>query len=174
MKKQITIVISIIMVLTMLGGLTACGSKEVTLNSKTVNGITLDIPSDFGEFADKSGIQMASNEDSTATIAITANIDANGYTAESFDQDTYQQTQMSTYTDVTFEEYDNDATFAGSSALFAHAKGTTSKGVELQVYNYMIFFDDGTFQSIVFSFAEGGENSLKTNIDSIISNAKFA
>ncbi len=172
MKKIITIAISALLGVTMMVGLTGCGEK-ITLTSQTINGITLDVPSDFGAFGEKSGLMLAANEDSTATIAITPVQDAGGGTADAFDQETYQSTQMSTFTDVEFVEFNNNTTLNGVPALYAHANGKNSSGVPLEVYNYILFYEDGTFQSIVFSFSADNDSSLEENIKTVIDSIKI-
>ena len=58
--------------------------------------------------------------------------------------------------------------------MYAKIKGTTEKDVKVVVYNYFIFFEDGTCQTIFLSFADDGDTSLKANIDSVIKSIKFA
>lgn len=77
MKKIITIMMAALLAVAMMIGLTGCG-EETTLKSQTINGITLDVPSDFGAFTEKSGLMLATNEDSTASIAVTPSKDAGG------------------------------------------------------------------------------------------------
>lgn len=165
-------IFSVLMIFAMAVSLTACG-EEVTLESRSVSGITLNVPSDFNAFTDNGEMQIATNEDSTATIVISAKGDAQGIKASDYDQDSYQQAYLGTYSDVSFEKFNNSAELDGKSALFAQFKGTTEKDVKAVSYNYIIFFEDGTCQSIFLSFSDDADTSLKTNIDSITKSIKF-
>lgn len=83
-------IFSALMIFAMAVSLTACG-EEITLESRSANGVTLNVPSDFNAFADNNGMQMATDEDSTATIRISAKGDAQGVTASDYAQESYQQ-----------------------------------------------------------------------------------
>lgn len=71
-------------------------------------------------------MQMATDEDSTATILISAKGDAQGVTASDYAQESYQQAYLGPYSDVSFEKFDNNAELDGKSTLFAQFKGTTA------------------------------------------------
>lgn len=117
---------------------------------------------------------LARSEDATASIAITAKKDAGGGVAEAYDEEAYQTTQMSTYTDVAFIEFKNNAKVDGVTAVYAHATGTNPSGVKLELNNYLLFFEDGTYQSIVLISSVGGNSSLEANIKSVIDSIKLA
>lgn len=171
MKSKTRYIFSVLMVLVMAVSLTACG--EVTLESRTVNGVTLSVPDDFGEFKASGGVQMATDEDATAAVAVSEKADAQGFKAADYDQDTYQQAYMSAYKDVTFEKFDNNAQFDGKSALDVKFKATTEKGVKVTVYNYIVFFEDGTCQSVSLNYSDGSDSSMETSIDNVIKSIKM-
>lgn len=173
MKNKITHIFSVLMVCIMAVSLTACG-EEITLESRTVNGITLNVPSDFKAFEEKEGMQVATDEDSNATIIISPKADAEGVKASDYDQDSYQQANLTTYTDISFEKFDNKADIGGNSTLYAKFKGTTQNKVKVVVYNYVIFFEDGNCQSLFLSYADNGDTSLRTNIDNVTKSIKAA
>ena len=172
MKKRFTHIICMLMVFIMAFNFTACGSVE--LESKTIKGVTLNIPSDFGEFKESDGISTATDEDSTCAIVISEKGDAQGIKPTDYEEDTYEQAYMGTYTDTSFVKFDNKAKIDGNPTLFAQFKGTNSKNVKLVVYSYIIFFDDGNCQSISFSYADKRDTSLEENIDSITKSIKIA
>ncbi|MEG0771524.1 MAG: hypothetical protein RR436_06470 [Clostridia bacterium] len=201
MKKVISLALALGMAVMMMVGLTGCGGGEtkpapdnsspssktdtvdnktnpvddkIKLVSDTVNGMTLNVPDDLSEFVDTKGIMRAKNDAGTASIAISAPQDAGGGVPEAYTKEAYQSTQMTTYSDVTFLEFKNNATVDGASAVYAHAKGTNPNGVKLELYNYLIFFENGNYQSVVFVFSEGSGTFLEKNIQSIISSMKLA
>lgn len=194
MKKAISKVLALSMAVLMVGGLTGCGESDTALKdgepatsttgnsatgkvelvSDTVNGLTLNVPKDFSEFAEINGVMLATNDTSTASIGITAKKDAGGGVAEAYDQASYQSTQMSTYSDVKFFEFKNDVKVDGVTAVYAHATGTNPSGVQLELNNFILFFEDGTYQSIVLISSVGNETSLKTNMKSIIDSINCA
>ena len=172
MKNKIKHIFSAFVVFAMVVSLTACG-EDVTLESRSVNGITLSVPSDFNAFADNNGMQMATDENSTATIVISAKGDAQGIKASDYNQDSYQQAYLGSYSDVSIEKFDNNAELDGNTTLLAQIKGTNDAGIKVVVYNYITFFEDGTCQSISLSFSADNDSSLKTNIDNITKSVKF-
>lgn len=173
MKSKMKQIFSVVMVLAMVVSLTACG-EEITLESRTVNGVTLSVPGDFGEFAANGAVQMAADEDSTAGIAVSEKADAQGFTASDYDQDTYQQAYTTNYTDVTFETFDNSSELDGNSALYVKFNATTSNDVKLTIYSYIVFFEDGTCQSVALDYTVDADTSLETNIDSVLKSIKMS
>ncbi len=165
MKK----ILALMIVLAISLSLTACGGEEVTLQSQTVNNLTLDVPSDIGEFTDVSdNVKMAYNDDSTAGITISGRVDAQGITADMWDEETYTTTVLSEFGDLQVLEFSTSETVAGSSAVYAHYTGKNSGDVEIDCYNYMLFFDDGTFQSVAFNFTKDADSYLKKNLSQVI------
>lgn len=169
MKKLFVFMMALIVCIS----LVACGGEEVTLQSQTVNKLTLDIPSDFGEFSDVAEqIKMATNEDSTATITISERVDAQGVTADLWDEETFIANVLTGFGDLQVLEFNNTMTAAGTSAVYAHYTGKNSSDVEMEGYSYFLYFDDGTHQSIVFSHIKGEDSSLKQNLTAIIDSMK--
>ncbi len=168
MKKLVRSALSVILAAGILAGLSAC-SEPVTLASKTVDGITLDVPSDFGEFTAQSDVvKIAANSDSTATISVSAVADGQGITADLWDQASFQEQLLSKFTDVNFVSFSNTEELSGVSAVTAHYTAKNSSGVSVESYSYLLYFEDGTVQSFSFNFNTEKETSLKTNIDAII------
>lgn len=172
MKKQVKCIVSVMLAFALLAGITACG-EEVTLSSQQVNGVTIDVPSDFGEFQDNGQMKMAKNRDSSANITVSEKIPAQGATPADFDEETYKAQQFSTFTDVSVEKYDNNATCDGNTALYAHVTGTSENKVKLDLYNYIVFFEDDTYQSILLSYSSEADTSLKDNVDIILKSIKY-
>lgn len=174
MQNKMKHILSVLMVFVMVVSLTACG-EEVTLESRTVNGVTLNVPSDLSAFADVEGDQRAQDENSLASITVSQkNDDAQGITAADYDQDTFQQSYMGSYTDVSFEKFDNGAQIDGKTALYTVVKATNPRNVKIVLHMYMVFFDDGKVQNIVIFYSDENDNSVKTNIDNIIKSIKIA
>lgn len=189
MKKTISVLMAILMVAAIAVGFTGCGaedtsaeggddtaaaSEELTLESKTIYGLTFDVPSDFVEFSEEATGQIANNGIGTATIAVTAPKDIQGVKPADITEDVYIQTQMSAYTDVTVNEFDTEASIDGVPALFVSATGTTSQGMKVNIYNYMIFHEDGTMQGIVFGTDVSNETSVSANIDALLQSVTIA
>lgn len=177
MKKSSTIVLSLLMALTMVFGLTGCVEEEITLTNKTIYGLSFDVPDDFGDFEEKQGVMIASNAESTASIAVSGVGDAQGYALEDWTKESYTQATLPNYTDVNFIEFKTNATISGSTALYAHFTAKNSSGVELETYNYLIYLpvEDGNpmFQSITFSMGKDADTSLEATIDAVKSSLKF-
>jgi hypothetical protein len=153
--------------------LAACGGEEITLQSQTVNDLTFDIPSDFGEFSDLDDqIKVAVNEDGTASITLSKREDAQGTTADLWDEETFISAALSGLGDPQVLEFNNTATAVGSPAVFAHYTATNSNDVSVEGYMYFIYYNDGTYQSIAFSFNKDSDSSLKQNIDAIFVSLK--
>lgn len=182
MKKSITTVLSFLMVLIMIFGLAGCGEEsggeKVTLSGKTVNGLSFDVPEDFGDFAETQDIMLATNAASTASIAVSGELDMMGRRPEDISQEYYTQTVIPTYTDVNFLEFKTDVTVSYSTAVYAHFTAKNASGLAVESYAYLVYLPvddgDGTMQSVMFSFTKDTDNSLKANIDAIKSSLKFA
>ncbi|NLY43390.1 MAG: hypothetical protein GX066_05375 [Clostridiaceae bacterium] len=169
MKKLLTLMMVFILSLS----LVACGGEEITLQSQTVNGLTFDVPSDFGEFEDfQSQFKVAKNADSTASIAVSGRIDAEGITADSWDEELYSAIVLGSFAESQLLEFSNTDTVAGAPAIFAHYTGKNAKDIEVEGYNYYVYYDDGTYQSIAFTFFKDGNSSLEQNITAILNSIK--
>lgn len=169
MKKLLVL----LMALTLSLSLTACGGEEITLQDQTVYDLTLAVPSDFSEFSEVADqIKMAKNEDSTATITISEKVDAQGITADLWDEETFTANVLAGFNDLQVLEFSNSETVAGASAVLAHYTGKNSGDVEVEGYNYFLYYDDGTYQSIAFSFTKDGDSSLEENLTAIINSMK--
>ncbi len=165
MKKVLVLIITLIISLS----LTACGSNEVTLQSKTVYGLTLDVPTDLDEFSNVSDrVKAAYNSDNTAGITISDRVDGGGITADFWDEETYIENILAEFDGLQVLEFSNSETVAGTKAVYAHYEGNNSNDVEVEAYNYMLFYDDGTFQSVAFNFIKGEDSFLKKNISKVI------
>ena len=185
MKKVISILLTLVLALTMVVALGACGKTneepdvegpkvdEVALVSKTANGITIDVPSDFGEFTDYSGSMIAMSEDSS-NITISARLDAQGGVPTAYDEEVYQQTQIPTFTEVQFVEFSNNVAVDGVPAVFAHFTATNSSSVKIEMYTFILFFEDGTYQTIATATGVGAQSSLALNIQAIVASIKLA
>ena len=152
--------------------LTACGGEAITLATKTVNGISMSVPSDFGEFAEKDGAMVAANKDNTATISITAAGDGGGLVPADIDQDTYQQQAYSGVSDVEFSSYNNAASCNGIPAISAVCKVKNAKGIAVMTYSYLLFHEDGTIQGVSLNYNTDVSNSVKDNVDAMANSIK--
>lgn len=169
MKKLLTLMMALILSMS----LVACGGEEITLQSQTVNGLTFDVPSDFGEFSELDNqVNIAVNEDSTASITLSERVDAQGITADLWDEETFITTALSGFGDAQVLEFSNTASAAGSPAVFSHYTAKNSNDAPVEGYMYFIYYNDGTFQSIAFSFNKDGNSSLKQNINAIMDSLK--
>ncbi len=174
MKKIVSSVLLALMAAALILGLTACSEEEITLVSKTVNGITLNVPSDLGEFTDNQGIQMAQDENAKASIGISFVGDSMGTSPSSWDEESYAAATLPNYTDVTFAEFDNQATVAGMPAVYAHYTTKSSSGTMVEAYSLLIYYEEGQFQSINIVFVQDEDTSVKSNIDAILNSITFA
>ncbi|MCX7615466.1 MAG: hypothetical protein N2Z65_06895 [Clostridiales bacterium] len=178
MKKALSIILMAALSLTLMFGMTGCGEEKVTLASQTVNGLSFNVPSDFGEFAEKQNAMVATSSNSTGSISVSVVGDAQGSTPADWDKDSYTKSAFPNCTDVTFVDFKTDASIAGSPAVFAHLTGKNSNGAAFECYSYIIYIsgDDGanTCQSITFTFGKDNDSSLKSNIDSILKSIAFA
>lgn len=132
--------------------LIACGGEPVTLAARATNGISIDVPSDFGEFADKDGAMVAVSKEETATISVSAVGDGGGLKPSDIDQDTYQQQAYPVNSDVEFVDYDNAASCNGISAISAICKIKNSNGAAVTAYSYLLFYEDGTIQGVSINY----------------------
>ncbi len=168
MKKLLVLMMAITLSLS----LAACG-EDITLQRQTVNDITLDIPSDFGEFNEVAEqIYMAKNEDSTATITISERVDAQGITPDLWDEEAFVANVMVGFNEPQVLEFSNTETALGTAAVYARYTGRNSSDVEVEGYSYILYFDDGTYQSVAFSFTKDKDSALKQNLTSIIDSMK--
>lgn len=160
------------MALSIILSLVACGGEEITLESRTVNGLTFDVPSDIGEFSENAQIQTAANKDNTAVITISERIDAEGVTADLWDEEVYAATMIGGLEGAQLLEFSNSETVAGADTVYAHYTAKNSNGAEVEGYNYMFFFDDGTYQSLAFNFTKGSDTYLQKNLTTVINSIK--
>lgn len=169
MKKIFTLITVLILSLSF----AACGKEKITLQSQTVNGLTLDVPSDFGAFEEvEEKIKMSKNADSTSVITISERVDAQGLTADSWDKETFTQSVLRSFGDLQVLEFSNAKTIAGVPAVFAHYSGKNTSNVDVEGYTYFLYHDDDTYQSIAFNFTKGVDSSLTQNLSAIMDSMK--
>lgn len=177
MKKSSTIVLCLLMSFTMLFGLTGCDKEKVVLTNKTVNGLSFDVPEDFKDFEETQEVMLSKNEDSTASIVVSKELDMMGILPENITQEYYQQTVIPNYTDVNFIEFKTDVAVSNTTAVYAHFTTKKADGLEVEAHAYLIYIPvddgDGKMQSVMFSFAKDTESSLEANIDAVKSSLKF-
>lgn len=120
---------------------------------------------------------LSTNQESTASIAVSEVLDAMGIAPADYSKEYYTQAIIPSYTDVNFIEFKTDVTVSYATAVYAHFTGKSASGLAIETYSYLIFYPvddgDGKFQSIVFSFAKDSNNSLKENIDAVKSSLKI-
>jgi hypothetical protein len=169
MKKLLALMMALILSLS----LVACGGEKITLKSQTINGLTLNVPSDFGAFQDVAEqIKMAKNADSTATITISERVDAQKLTADFWDEKTFAENVLTGLGDLKILEFSNSKKIVGVPAVFAHYSGKNTEDVKTEGYIYLLYHNDGTYQSIVFSFTKDSDSSLTQNLTTIIDSMK--
>ncbi len=177
MKKSSTIVLCLLMALTMLFGLTGCGEENVALTNKTVNGLSFDVPEDFTDFAETQEVMLSKNEDSTASIVVSKELDMMGIRPEDISEEYYMQTVIPNYTDVNFIEFKTDVAVSHTTAVYAHFTTKKADGLEVEAHAYLIYLPvqdgDGKMQSVMFSFTKDTDSSLEANIDAVKTSLKF-
>lgn len=178
--KKMSRILKVGLALVVALGLTACGGgdepevkKEVALKTQTINEMTLDVPEDFGEFADANGTMLATDPSKMSSIVISAVADGQGTTPEQFTEEAFKAGNLTTFTDVEMLEYSNDTEFAGVPVVIAHFNAKNSKGAAIEMYNYVFFFEGGALQTVAFSFSRDADSSLKTNIDQVLESIAF-
>lgn len=174
MKKVGKLIVSSVFAIAMMFSLTGCSEEEVTLKSQTLNGVTLQVPSDFGEFKEDGGFMLGKNEDATASMVVSKIASAEGTKPSDFTKESYLMSQTTDYKDVEVLEFDQNASIQGKKAVYAHLKAKNSSDVEIELYNYIAFFDDGNYQSVVLCHSIGADSALEKNVKAIIDSIKFA
>ncbi|HOB19276.1 MAG TPA: hypothetical protein PK830_05180 [Candidatus Atribacteria bacterium] len=173
MKKSGILVLSVIMALVLIFSLAGCGKEKVTLSTRTVYGLKFEVPDDFGEFEpNQDGIMLAADEDSTASITVSDITVASGHRAGSWTQESYQEAILQGLTDIKLIEFDNNVKISYLTAVYAHFTAKNSKGADVEVYNYLIYWpeEDGQafYQGISFNMNKNADTSLKDNIEVIL------
>lgn len=176
MKKIATLALSLLMVMALVLGITACNEEEtVTLINKNVKGLTFDDPSDFGDFAEKDGSMLSTNKDSTASIQASEVMDTEGFTINDWTVEDYKEA-LASYSNVQILEFKTDVTVSSNPTLYARYTAKNSNGAEIEAYNYIIFylFDNGNdkYQGVTFVFSKNDASSLKSNIDAVRNSLK--
>ncbi len=162
MKKLLVMTLALGSIL----ALTACGA-EITLVPTTTNGISIDMPSDFGAFAEKDGAMIAANKDETASVSVSVAADAGETKPADIDQEMYQQLSYPGTSDVEFVAYDNASTCNGIPAIYANCKLKNANGVSVMAYSYLLFHEDGTIQGVSINYNTDVESSVTNNVDAI-------
>ena len=168
MKKLFAVIFALGMVL----ALTACGKAPIKLVTTSANGISMDVPSDFGTFEDKNGVMVAVSKEGTATISVSVIGDGAGSTPADIDQDTYQKQSYPGNNNVEIVKYDNAASCNGIPAVSAVCKVKDSNGTVLTAYSFLLFYEDGTVQSVSINYNANENSSTKDNIDAIVKSIK--
>lgn len=193
MKKSIIAVLCMLMAFAIIFAFPGCNEKtgagggtgnptqpaqeKVALTAKTVNGLTFKVPDDFKEFAETGEVMLSTNEKSTASIAVSKELDMMGMRPEGVTKDYYLQTVLPKYSDVQFLEFKTDVEISYSTAVYAHFTATSGSGLAVEVHAFLIYLPvqdgDGFMQSLVFSFTKDSQNSLNANMDAIKSSITF-
>ena len=80
---------------------------------------------------------------------------------------------MGSYSDVSFDKFDNSYEIDGKSTLYTVVKATNPSNVKVVIHMYMVFSDAGV-QIITIFYSDENDNSVKTNIDNITKSIKIA
>lgn len=171
MKKSSKLVLFFLMVAIAVFSLVGCSDKKVTLTNKTVNGISFDVPDDFKDFNKKEESTLATDEDSTASIAVSDVLDAEGMPIEGWTKDSYKELMLSSFSNVEIIEYKSDVTISNSKAIYVHYTAKNSNNVEIEGHNYLIYHpgegDAQTCQTLAFAYNKNTDTSLKSNMEAI-------
>lgn len=167
MKKLLATTLALVLML----ALAACSAEPITLAAKSVNGISVEVPSDFGDFSDNNGAMIASNEDKTASISVSAAADGGGFTSADIDQDTYAELSFPGK-EVEFSAFDNAASINGTPAISAVCKMKNANGVDVTSYSFLLFHEDGTVQGVSVNYNNDVDSSAKDNADAIVKSIK--
>lgn len=170
MKKLLVLILALGMTLS----LVACGGEKITLASQTAGGVTIDVPSNYGDFADDSGMALATDEDSQANIAIGVATDAQGFTPADFDEATFAALNFPENPDIAFETFNNAAEVNGVPAVYSKCTLTNEANAEVTIHTYVMFWEDGTLQKVEVTYATGKDTSTETNIDAILKSIQAA
>ncbi len=168
MKKFFKHGVALLLAACMMVCFTACGDEEVALASRTVKGVTLDVPEDFGKFEKNKDIDngvVAKDENALANIVVTSPVDAQGATATDLKKKDFKETFG--FTDDQILEFDNKAKVGDLPAVYSHTVNENKKGVTTEQHLYYIFLADGTYQNVVLSYSKDEESSLSKNIDAV-------
>lgn len=172
MRKVISIAFAFSLVGMMMVGLTGC-YEEVTITTRTANGITIDVPSDFGEFKNTNNVMIVTDENSYASIGITVAADSQNTSVTDWTKENYQENALKSLTEVIIIEFDNTAKIGETPTLFIHYTAKNTKEVSVDGYNYLIYLPDGKFQSVTISFDTNSNNKLKDNPATIKTSIKI-
>lgn len=175
MKK----IIALMMVFMLMLSLVACGEEAIDSNSPNVTDITLVskeanftkilVPSDFGDFkfTEGTGVINGTGESIAITETFIADTEINEITQEDI-----MEVLKGSYTNVSIESFDNEATVAGVDAIYtiATGKGNTD-GKEKTVHYIILYFnleDQLCNQTIVLTYLNNQNTSLENNIKEIV------
>lgn len=172
MKKIITALISVAMAAAMLLSLGGCGDS--TLVTKTSNGISLSVPSDYEEFKSNSSGYTAAGPDASITIGNPINVQTG--TSADITQELIESQFSQKYTDFNITEFDNNYAIDGGTSVFIKYTGkAVSTGDNLDAY-YLIFFasDNNAYHCFITYKSDSTSCSTAKYAMDIIKSIKLA
>ena len=172
LKKIVSVGIASMMLL----GLAGCSDdvSDVTLQTKTVNGVSLSVPSDFGEFTSSEGYMVASGPNASLTISPAT---ADDSTPADWTEQTIREALQSEYSSMTFKSVTKGKAPNGEQAVYASFTAKSSDTTDSTVYEVrlvMLFTDKGQLYINFIMFTEGDNSSTAKFADDIMKSMTVA
>lgn len=181
MKKFITATLATALALSLAIAISGCSnsepkkaasstasSAEATLVRKSVNGITLNIPSNFKDFADVgdgSGVMMA-KDGLGSNIVVQPRRDGKGAKPSDMTKDLYAKSIAEDEPGATIIDFKNNANVGGVPAVTGHESFDMS-GKKIESWSVEMYYADETIQNITITTKADG-NPLYKNADAIV------
>ncbi len=180
MKKTIKLLISILLLFTIVISLAGCGGQTAKpevlkdVKNQEAYGLTIDVPNELGDFTEdkENRLMKVLSVETGSSIVISDVHPADGVKSTDLDLDTYKKVFCSSFTDLNIIEYKNDSTLLDSPAVYVNFKATNSLGGKVEMYHYIIFYKNNTFQTIAFGLDINKDNFLKKNLKAIVNSIK--
>ncbi|MEG0277007.1 MAG: hypothetical protein RR630_08250 [Coprobacillus sp.] len=172
MKKVFSIVLSLLMISILLIG---CGSEkeetnEVKLVTKTVNKVSISVPSDYSEFKDTDGFMAASGPNASITISpVVEAVDPSMWTEESL-----RELYADKYSEIVFKNIIRDVKVEGGSAIYVIFTSTAKEGgTKFDTRLVLLYTEENTMYSNYVAFKDGADCSTAKFADEIMKSMKI-
>lgn len=126
----------IIVIILMLLGMSGC-SQEVELKEQNINGVTLDVPSDYKKFKDENGLMVGTAPNASITVSPLAS--TGGLKSSWWTKETLTNMYKNTYSDIVIKSIKSDVKKDNLPSIYANFTGKDKNGDNLDIHMVILY-----------------------------------
>lgn len=153
------------------GALGLSGCSGPTLQTRTVNGLSIRVPSDYSPFKDAGGYLLGEGPNGSISISPPTEMDM---AATDWTEEALIALYSESYSNVKFRSFSNNNKIQGGMAVYGDFTATTSDNKDVDVRVAILHTDDGKLYANYILFLQGANCSTAKYADEILKSIQVA